>query len=86
MSVTDAERLAEVQQQRVTHCCLCPTRAPHSYACLVLRLVDAERQRDALAAALREMLQRHCPVDRYCAVPEHGVARTALEALRDGAN
>ena len=81
--MTDAERLAEVQQQRVTHCCLCPTRAPHSYACLVLRLVDAERQRDALAAALREMLRRECPpypARTDCRVPEH---RTALAALTE---
>ena len=82
-TVDAAATVAEVQQQRETYRCLCPTRAPHTYACLVLRLVDAERQRDALAAALRVMLQRHCRVDLYCAVPEHGVARAALAALEE---
>ena len=123
--MTDAAATVAEVQQRETHRCLCPTRAPHTYACLVLRLVDAERDRDvlgvrvreletanalreqfqssgtgwtqvpagyvsrlttqrgALAAALREMLRRHCPVDRYCAVPEHGVARVALAALKE---
>ena len=76
--MTDAERLAEVQHQRDD---AMSWRRSLTDQCLVL-----QQQRDALAAALRVMLQRHCPVDLYCAVPEHGVARAALEALRDGAN
>ena len=81
--MTDAAAKVAEMQQRETHHCLCPTRAPHTYACLVLRLVDAERQRDALAAALREMLRRECPpypARTDCRVPEH---RTALAALTE---
>ena len=49
----------------MTHRCLCPTRAPHTYACIVLQLAAAEQQRDALAAAIEGILSRNLGQDRY---------------------